>query len=279
MIQFTKMQGCGNDYVYVNCLKETVKDANALARKVSDRHFGIGSDGLILIKESKVADFTMHMYNVDGSQGEMCGNAIRCVGKYVYDHQMTNKTKLSIETLGGIKYLDLTVENGKVTMVTVDMGEPILDPKKIPICAEGESVINQPIKILDREFRMTGVSVGNPHVVVFVDNTKDFPITKYGPLFENHELFPERINTEFVQVLDENSINMRVWERGSDETWACGTGATCSAFACILNHLTKDVVTVHMLGGDLIIRYDRQTNHLFMTGPAVTVFEGTIDCE
>ena len=276
-MKFTKMQGCGNDYVYVNCLKETVKDANALAKKVSDRHFGIGSDGLILIKESKDADFTMHMYNVDGSQGEMCGNAIRCVGKYVYDHKMTDKKKLSIETLGGIKYLDLTVENEKVTMVTVDMGEPILTPNKIPILVEADQVIDMPIQVEDREFHLTAISVGNPHGVVFVEDTKSFPIELYGPKFEHHPLFPERVNTEFVQVLNRKEINMRVWERGSDETWACGTGATCSAYACILNGLTEDEVTVHMLGGDLIIRYDRETNHLFMTGPAVEVYEGTID--
>ncbi len=279
MIKFTKMQGCGNDYVYVNCLKETVKDANGLARIVSNRHFGIGSDGLILIKESKTCDFTMHMYNADGTQGQMCGNAIRCVGKYVYDHKMTEKTKLSIETLGGIKYLDLTVMNGKVTMVTVDMGEPILEPEKIPIAVDANHVIDMPITVLGREFRLTAIGVGNPHGVVFVEDTKNFPIEKYGPLFECHSLFPERVNTEFVQVIDRRTINMRVWERGSNETWACGTGATCSAYASMLNGYTEDEVTVHMLGGDLKIRYDRATNHLFMTGPAVEVFEGTIDLD
>lgn len=277
MVKFTKMQGCGNDYVYVNCLKETIKDASTFAKIVSDRHFGIGSDGLILIKESEVADFTMHMYNMDGSQGEMCGNAIRCVGKYVYDHKMTTKTKLSIETLAGIKYLDLKVEGGKVNYVTVDMGEPILTPKLIPIAMEGDQVIDMPITVEGREFRFTGISIGNPHAVVFVDDTKNLLIELYGPKFEHHPLFPERINTEFVQVLDRKTINMRVWERGSNETWACGTGATCSAYACILNGYTEDEVTVHMLGGDLIIRYDRQTNHLFMTGPAVEVFEGVVD--
>lgn len=277
MINFTKMQGCGNDYVYVNCLKETVTDPNTLAKIVSDRHFGIGSDGLILIRSSEIADFTMHMYNADGSQGQMCGNAIRCVGKYVYDHHMTEKKHLTIETLAGIKDLDLTVENGKVTMVTVNMGEPILEPAKIPIDVTAERIIDMPITVLDRKFRMTGVSVGNPHVAVFVEDTRNFPIEIYGPVFERHALFPERVNTEFVQVLDRKTINMRVWERGSDETWACGTGATASAYACMLNGLTEEEVTVHMLGGDLIIRYDHDTNCLFMTGPAVEVFEGSID--
>jgi diaminopimelate epimerase len=276
MVKFTKMQGCGNDYVYVNCLEENIKDANEFARVVSDRHFGIGSDGLILIKSSKVADFMMHMYNVDGSQGEMCGNAIRCVGKYVYDHKMTDKTSLSIETLGGIKYLELLVENGTVTQVTVDMGEPILTPKRIPIDVDADWVVDMPITVEGREFRLTSISVGNPHGVVFVEDTKSFPIEVFGPKFEHHSLFPERVNTEFVQVIDRKTINMRVWERGSNETWACGTGATCSVYACILNGYTDDEVTVHMLGGDLNIRSDRATNHLYMTGPAVKVFEGII---
>lgn len=271
------MQGCGNDYVYVNCLKETIKDPNAFAKLVSDRHFGIGSDGLILIKGSNVADFTMHMYNLDGSQGQMCGNAIRCVGKYVYDHKMTDKTSLSIETLGGIKYLELQVQDDLVTSVSVDMGEPILTPKLIPIAVEAAQVIDMPITVEGREFRMTSISVGNPHAVVFIDDTQSFPIESFGPIFEHHPLFPERVNTEFVQVLNRKEINMRVWERGSNETWACGTGATCSAYAAILNGYVEDEVTVHMLGGDLIIRYDRASNHLYMTGPAVEVFEGTIN--
>jgi diaminopimelate epimerase len=279
MVKFTKMQGCGNDYVYVNCFEETIKDPNAFAKVVSDRHFGIGSDGLILIKKSNIADFTMHMYNLDGSQGQMCGNAIRCVGKYVYDHKMTDKTSLSIETLGGIKYLELQVKDDKVTFVTVDMGEPILTPKLIPIAVDAEQVIDMPITVEGREFRITSISVGNPHAVAFVDDTKNFPLETYGPIFEHHSLFPERVNTEFVQILDRKTINMRVWERGSNETWACGTGATCSAYAAILNGYTEDEVTVHMLGGDLVIRYDRATNHLFMTGPAVEVFEGTINLD
>lgn len=276
-MKFTKMQGCGNDYVYVNCFQETIDNPNEVARKVSDRRFGVGSDGLILIKPSKEADFTMHMYNADGSQGKMCGNGIRCVGKYVYDHGMTEKTSLSIETLGGIKYLELIVEDGKVSEVTVDMGEPILKPELIPIAVEAEQVLNMPVTILDHEFKITGVSVGNPHAVTFVEDTNAFPIEKYGPIFEEHPLFPEKINTEFVQILDRKTVNMRVWERGSAETHACGTGATCCVYAAILNGLTEDEVTVHMLGGDVRIRYDRALNRLFMTGPAVTVFDGVIE--
>lgn len=275
-MKFAKMQGCGNDYVYVNCFEEHVEDAHALARRVSDRRFGIGSDGLILIKPSEKADFIMEMYNADGSQGEMCGNAIRCVGKYVYDHGMTDKTELAVETLGGIKQLTLTVTDGRVREVTVDMGVPGLRPEQIPVIADGETVIDEPITVGGREYRMTAVSMGNPHTVVFVDDTKNFPIEKVGPLFEHHERFPERVNTEFVQVLDRRNVNMRVWERGSDETWACGTGACASTAAAVLNGCTDDEVTVHMLGGDLRIRWDRESGHVFMTGPAVMVFEGEL---
>lgn len=273
-MKFTKMQGCGNDYVYVDCFQETVQDAGALAKQVSDRHFGIGSDGLILIKPSAAADFTMEMYNADGSQGQMCGNAIRCVGKYVYDHKMTEKTQLAIETLAGIKYLSLSVKAGKVYEVTVDMGVPAFAPGQIPVAADGGQVVDAPIVVGGREYRMTAVSMGNPHAVVFVEDTKAVPMEEIGPLFEHHERFPERVNTEFVQVLDEKNVNMRVWERGSGETWACGTGACASAVAAILNGHTKEEVTVHMLGGNLRIRYDRQGGHVYMTGPAVEVFAG-----
>lgn len=275
-MKFTKMQGCGNDYVYVNCFEENVPDASALARKVSDRHFGIGSDGLILIKSSEIADFTMEMYNADGSRGEMCGNAIRCVGKYVYDHRMTDKTELTIETLAGIKYLSLSVSEGKVNEVTVDMGIPAFAPEQIPVVADGERVIDAPILVGEKEYYFTAVSMGNPHAVVFVEDTKTLPIAEIGPLFEHHEKFPERVNTEFVQILDRENINMRVWERGSDETLACGTGACASVVASILNGHTKEETTVHMLGGDLRIRYDRKGGHVYMTGPAVEVFSGEI---
>ena len=273
-MKFTKMQGLGNDYVYVNCLKEKPENPSKTAIQVSDRHFGIGSDGLILINPSEVADFEMEMYNADGSRGEMCGNGIRCVAKYVYDYGLTDKTQISVETLGGIKYLDLTVENGKVKLVKVDMGRPILEPAQIPIVAEGDTVIDAPILVDGKEYRMTDVSMGNPHTVVFMDDVKNLEIEKIGPLFENHERFPKRINTEFVKVLDRKTVEMRVWERGSAETLACGTGACAVAVACILNGLTENEVTVKLLGGDLQIQWDREKDTVFMTGPAVTVFDG-----
>ena len=273
-MKFTKMQGLGNDYVYVNCLQEQVKNPSEVAVKVSDRHFGIGSDGLILINPSKVADFEMEMYNADGSRGEMCGNGIRCVAKYVYDYGLTDKTSISVETLGGIKYLDLTVVDGKVKLVKVDMGKPILTPTQIPIVAEGDRVIDEPIEVGNVTYRMTGVSMGNPHTVVFVDDVQHLEIEKIGPLFENHERFPKRINTEFVKVIDRKTVQMRVWERGSAETLACGTGSCAVAVACILNGLTEDEVTVHLLGGDLQIFWDREKDTVFMTGPAEVVFDG-----
>lgn len=278
-MKFTKMQGLGNDYVYVNCLKEKLENPSKTAIQVSDRHFGIGSDGLILINPSEVADFEMEMYNADGSRGEMCGNGIRCVAKYVYDYGLTDKTQISVETLGGIKYLDLTVENGKVKLVKVDMGRPILEPVQIPIVAEGDTVIDAPILVDGKEYRMTGVSMGNPHTVVFMDDVKNLEIEKIGPLFENHERFPKRINTEFVKVLDRKTVEMRVWERGSGETLACGTGACAVAVACILNGLTENELTVKLLGGDLKIQWDREKDTVFMTGPAVTVFDGVWEPE
>lgn len=273
-MEFTKMQGLGNDYVYVNCFKEKIENPSEMAVKVSDRHFGIGSDGLILIKPSEVADFEMEMYNADGSRGEMCGNGIRCVAKYVYDYGLTDKTSISVETLGGIKYLDLTVEHGKVTLVKVDMGTPILKSELIPIVAKGETVIDEPIMVGGKEYHMTGVSMGNPHDVVFMDDIKNLEIEKIGPLFENHERFPNRINTEFVNVIDRHTAQMRVWERGSGETLACGTGACAVAVACILNGLTENTVTVKLLGGDLQIEWDREKNTVYMTGPAEVSFDG-----
>ena len=273
-MEFTKMQGLGNDYVYVNCFKEKVENPSEVAIKVSDRHFGIGSDGLILIKPSDVADFEMEMYNADGSRGEMCGNGIRCVAKYVYDYGLTDKTSISVETLAGIKYLDLTIEHGKVALVKVDMGTPILKPELIPIVADGDTVIDEPIMVGGKEYRMTGVSMGNPHDVVFIDDVKNLEIEKIGPLFENHERFPNRINTEFVKVLNRKTVEMRVWERGSGETLACGTGACAVAVACILNGLTENVVTVKLLGGDLKIEWDREKDTVYMTGPAAVSFDG-----
>lgn len=276
-MEFTKMQGLGNDYVYVNCFKEKIENPSEMAVKVSDRHFGIGSDGLILIKPSEVADFEMEMYNADGSRGEMCGNGIRCVAKYVYDYGLTDKTSISVETLGGIKYLDLTVEHGKVTLVKVDMGTPILKPELIPIIAKGETVIDEPIMVGGKEYHMTGVSMGNPHAVIYVDDVKGLDLEKIGPKFENHERFPKRINTEFVHCIDRQTVEMRVWERGSGETLACGTGACAVAVSSILNNLTDTQVTVKLLGGDLQIEWDREKDRVFMTGPATVVFDGVID--
>ena len=276
-MKFTKMQGLGNDYVYVNCFEEKIENPPAVARYVSDRHFGIGSDGLIMINPSEVADFEMEMYNADGSRGEMCGNGIRCVAKYVYDYGLTDKTQISVETLGGIKYLDLTVEDGKVVLVKVDMGKPGLKSDLIPIISENEKVIDEPIEVDGQVYHMTGVSMGNPHTVIYVDDVKNLDLEKIGPKFENHERFPKRINTEFVHCIDRNTVEMRVWERGSGETLACGTGACAVAVASILNNLTDTRVTVKLLGGDLQIEWDQEKNHVFMTGPAKVVFDGVID--
>ena len=276
-MKFTKMHGLGNDYVYVNCFEEKIDNPPAVARFVSDRHFGIGSDGLIMINPSKTADFEMEMYNADGSRGEMCGNGIRCVAKYVYDYGLTDKTQISVETLGGIKYLDLTVEDGKVSLVKVDMGKPELEADLIPIISEREQVIDEPIEVDGKEYHMTGVSMGNPHAVIYVDDVKGLDLEKIGPKFENHERFPKRINTEFVHCIDRQTVEMRVWERGSGETLACGTGACAVAVSSILNNLTDTPVTVKLLGGDLQIEWDREKDRVFMTGPATVVFDGVID--
>ncbi len=281
-MKFTKMQGLGNDYVYVNCFEESVPDPVSAAIAVSDRHFGIGSDGLILIRPSETADCEMDMYNADGSRGAMCGNGIRCVAKYAYDHHIARKPRMTIATGSGIKTVDLTIENDNVLSVTVDMGAPVLTAKKIPVLAddpEGDAV-GLPIHIGNRDLRFTGVSMGNPHAVLFCDRIDDLDLEKIGPDFENHPIFPDRVNTEFVKVLDRRTIAMRVWERGSGETLACGTGACAAAVASILNgHVDADhPVTVRLLGGDLKIFWDQKKENrtVFMTGPAVTVFEGEI---
>lgn len=278
-MKFTKMHGIGNDYVYVNCFKETVKDPAAVARFVSDRHFGIGSDGLILIKPSDVADCEMDMYNLDGSRGAMCGNGIRCVAKYAYDYGIVDKTTIRVATGSGIKTLDLTVENGKVSMVKVNMGAPILDAAQIPVIADAGQVINAPLEAGGLLYHMTAVSMGNPHAVIYLDEIDKLDLEKIGPSFENHPAFPDRVNTEFVKVLDRHTVQMRVWERGSGETLACGTGACAVAVASILNnHVDGNVpVTVKLLGGDLQIFWDRSANLVYMTGPAETVFDGEID--
>ena len=278
-MKFTKMQGIGNDYVYVNCFEETVKDPAAVARYVSDRHFGIGSDGLILIKPSNIADCEMDMYNLDGSQGAMCGNGIRCVAKYVYDYGIVKKENISVSTKSGIKYLDLTVRDGKVALVRVNMGSPVLTASQIPVVSSTEEMINAPLKVNGETYYITAVSMGNPHAIVYMTDVDHLDIGEIGPYFENHMAFPDRVNTEFVEVLDDHTLKMRVWERGSGETLACGTGACAVAVASILNgHVDGEKpVTVKLLGGDLEIFWDRQENLVYMTGPAATVFDGEID--
>ena len=276
-MNFTKMHGIGNDYVYVDCTKRELKKPEEIARFVSDRHFGIGSDGLILIKRSEVADFYMDMYNADGSKGEMCGNGIRCVAKYVYDYGLTDKKELTIETLAGIKELVLTIEEDKVAKVRVNMGAPILAPEKIPVLASKEPVVKEPIVVDDKEWEMTCVSVGNPHAIVFLEEpVSTFPIEKVGPSFEHHKRFPNRINTEFVEVINRDRIRMRVWERGANETFACGTGACASVVAAILNGYCNKKVTVELLGGELEIEWKDADNGIYMTGSATTVFDGQI---
>lgn len=277
-MKFTKMHGIGNDYVYVNCFKETVENPAEMARFVSERHFGIGSDGLILICPSEIADCKMDMYNADGSRSEMCGNGVRCVAKYAYDYGLTDKTVIDVETGAGIKKISLTVENGKAVKARVDMGEPVLKPELIPVVGEGEMLVDEPIVVENKEYRMTCVSMGNPHAVIFMDeDVKKLNLKKLGPKFENHERFPKRTNTEFMRVIDRNTMDMRVWERGSGETLACGTGTCAAVVAAVLNNLTERKVLVHLLGGDLEIEWSGMDNHVYMTGTATTVFEGEID--
>lgn len=274
-MKFTKMHGCGNDYVYVNCMEENVENPSRMAKLMSDRHFGIGSDGLILIKPSDVADFEMEMYNADGSRGAMCGNGIRCVAKYVYEYGLTDKTSISVNTKSGIKYLELTIKDGKAVQIRVNMGSPILEAVKIPVLADEQELINAPISVDGKEYHMTCVSMGNPHAVVYMDDLENLNIEKLGPKFEHHERFPDRINTEFVKILDGHIVQMRVWERGSGETLACGTGACAVAVATILNHLVDgNQVEVRLLGGTLQITWDREENLVYMTGPAEIVFDG-----
>ena len=280
-MKFTKMHGCGNDYVYVDGAKEQIpaKDKPELVRKLSDRHFGIGGDGVIFINPSDEADFEMEMYNMDGSRSEMCGNGIRCVAKFVYDKGLTNKESISIISGGKVKYIDLNIENGKVSTVKVNMGEPILRAADIPVVAENSEghVIAEKIEVGGDIYEMTCVSMGNPHAVVFMDEVANLEIEKIGPLFENHERFPRRTNTEFVRVIDRKNVEMRVWERGTGETLACGTGTCATVVACVLNGLTEDEVNVKVLGGLIKIKWDREANLVYMTGPAATVFEGEVE--
>ena len=265
-MKFTKMQGIGNDYVYVNCFEEHVEDPALVAQLVSERHFGIGSDGLILICPSEVADCRMRMFKEDGSEGSMCGNGIRCVGKYAYDHGIVDKPQISVETLGGIKYLDMRIEDGKVKTVKVDMGIPQLT-----------SELPEKIQVDGKKLEFTGIDVGNPHAVYYVDDVDSLDLEKIGPAFEMHERFPDRVNSEFIRVIDRRHLQMRVWERGSGETWACGTGATASAVASMMLGLVENTVEVQLIGGNLEITWDRESGHVYMTGPAVEVFTGEID--
>ncbi len=285
-MKFTKMQGCGNDYVYVNGFTEKIppEEKPGLVRALSDRHFGIGGDGVIFINPSTEADFEMEMYNADGSRSQMCGNGIRCVGKYVYDKGLTDKTHITVVSAGAVKHLELTVENskthkedrGSVSLVRVNMGSPILLPEKIPVRVEGEQAVDVPITVEGKEYRMTCVSMGNPHAVIFAENVAGMELEKTGPAFENHPCFPERTNTEFVEVLDRSHVFLRVWERGTGETLACGTGSCAAAVACVLNGLTDHKITVKLSGGELFVEWDREKDEIYMTGPAVTVFEGEV---
>lgn len=274
-IKFTKMHGIGNDYIYINCFEQKIENPNELAIKMSPRRFSVGADGVILICPSNVADVKMRMFNLDGSEGKMCGNGIRCVGKYIYDNSIAHKSVVTVETLSGIKTLEITDKCGKAETITVDMGTPELTPSKIPAVAEGNAVINQPITVADRQYRITAVSMGNPHAVVFCDEIDSLNLEKIGPDFEHHAMFPEQVNTEFIRVINKNTLQMRVWERGSGETLACGTGACASVVAAVKNGYCKqnEEITVHLAGGDLFITYAAD-GHVFMRGGAEKVFDG-----
>lgn len=276
MIKFTKMHGLGNDYVYIDAINQKIENESSLAKFVSNRHFGIGSDGLILICKSDIADFKMRMFNSDGSEAEMCGNGIRCVGKFVYDKGLTDKTTVKIETLAGIKALVLNTKDGKVETARVDMGEPILEAEKIPVISKEQPVKNLELEAENKKFKFTCVSMGNPHAITIVENTKEFDVEKYGKILEVDKAFPKKANIEFAQIIDKENIKMRVWERGAGETLACGTGACATAVACNLNGLTGRKVNIELLGGTLNIEWNEKDNHVYMTGPAVTVFDGEL---
>lgn len=278
-MKFTKMHGIGNDYIYIDCFKETVDNESEAAIKLSDRHFGVGGDGLILIKKGTQADFEMVMYNPDGTRAEMCGNAIRCVARYVYDKGYIKGTEFSIESMGKVKYITLTVENNAVKCVRVDMGAPVLKAADVPVVSDSDKVINKEITVDSKKFNMTCVSMGNPHAVMFIDKSpNEFELEHFGPLFENNKIFPNRVNAEFARVTDRKNIDMRVWERGTGETLACGTGTCATVVAAILNGYVDNEVTVHLLGGDLQIYWSGDENDsVIMTGPAEYVFTGEID--
>ena len=275
-MKFTKMHGAGNDYIYVNCFEEKIKDRSKTAIKVSDRHFGIGSDGLICIDPSDVADCKMDMYNADGSQGKMCGNGVRCVAKFAYDNGIATKEEIAVETLSGIKYIKVAVKDGKVYEATVNMGAPIIKPVDVPAKWDGEEAINVPLEVGERVYGVTPISMGNPHCITYVNDVYSIEIEKVGPLFENNEKFPERVNTEFIHIVNPELLEMRVWERGSGETLACGTGACASVVASVLNGFCKKdtLITVKLLGGELKIMWSSKDNNVYMTGPAATVCTG-----
>lgn len=278
-IEFTKMQGCGNDYIYIDGSTQKIpqEEKPDFVRKMSDRHFGIGGDGVIFINPSQEADFEMEMYNADGSRAQMCGNGIRCVAKFVYDRHLTDQTEITVVSAGSVKRLKLYVADGHVERVRVNMGRPILKAAEIPVLSDEEQVLDWPVFVADRQWRMSCVSMGNPHAVVLAEDVASLPLTEIGPKFENHPMFPERVNTEFIRVIDRSTLELRVWERGSGETLACGTGCCAAVAACVLNGLTERSVTVHVLGGELQIEWDENTGEIFMTGPAETVFEGQVE--
>jgi diaminopimelate epimerase len=276
-MKFTKMQGIGNDYIYINCFEEKIENPSELSIKLSERHFGIGSDGIILIEPSEKVDCRMDIYNADGSQAMMCGNGIRCVGKYLYERGIAKKDVLKIDTMSGVKTLFLDIHDGKVNSVTVDMGKPVFNAEDIPVRFSKNEIVDEPIMVDGKEYRITCVSMGNPHCVMFVDDVDQVAIETLGPKFECNEIFPQRANIEFVHVLNQHEVKMRVWERGSGETWACGTGACAVAVACAVNQKTGRSTTVHLKGGDLHIDWDEKTKNVFMCGPAEFVFDGTIE--
>ncbi len=279
-IEFTKMHGIGNDYIYINCFEKELENPGKLSIEMSKRHFSVGADGIVMICRSEIADAKMRMFNADGSEGKMCGNAIRCVGKYLYDNGMTEKTKLDIETLSGIKRLDLNVENGKVESVKVDMGKASLVPSDIPVLTDKERFVDEPLTICDKEYRLTAVSMGNPHVVTYLDDIKSLDLENIGPHFENCPRFPERVNTEFVRVIDEKTLDMRVWERGSGETYACGTGACATVVASVVNGICKKntPVTVRLIGGELTITV-LDDMRVIMEGTATKVYDGVYEIQ
>lgn len=275
-LRFTKMQGAGNDYIYINGFEQTIDNPSETAIKLSNRNFGIGSDGLVLILPSKTCDFRMQMFNSDGSEAEMCGNASRCVGKYVFDHELTTKKEITLETKAGVKLITLLDGNAKKRKVRVDMGEPILNPELIPVKITQNPTLKYPLKIEDKTWEINCVSMGNPHAVIFTNNIKNLDLPTIGPKFESNPIFPRKTNTEFVEVIDKKTLNMRVWERGAGETLACGTGACAVAVAAVLNGLTERKVNINLLGGQLEIEWNENNNHVYMTGEAVTVFDGVI---